>query len=53
MGNMFEAMKRLGLEGRAHLEWISAKLGDRSSRKWSPGFVEQIRALDPGPLRAE
>ena len=34
-GNMLDAMKRLGLEGRIHLEWVSAKLGDRSSRKRS------------------
>nr|QNO50492.1 hypothetical protein EGLMOMJH_00031 [Methanosarcinales archaeon ANME-2c ERB4] len=37
-GGMLEAMKRPGLEGRVHLEWISAKMGDRSSRRLSPSL---------------
>ena len=53
MDSILDAMKLLGLEGRVHLEWVSAKLEDRSSRRRSPGFVERIRALGPSPLRAE
>ena len=51
MVNVVDAMKLLGLKGRIQFEWVSAKPGDPSSRRHSPGFVEQIRALDPSPLR--
>jgi coenzyme F420-reducing hydrogenase delta subunit len=46
MGNMLEVMKRLGLEGRVHLERVSASEGPKF-RDTVTEFVEQIRALDP------
>ena len=52
MGNVVDAMKHLGLEGRVHLEWVSASEGPKF-RETVTEFVEQIRALGPSPLRAE
>ena len=50
MGNILDAMKRLGLEGRVHLEWVSASEGPKF-RETVTEFVEQIRELGPSPLR--
>ena len=50
MGNVVDAMKLLGLEGRVHLEWVSASEGPKF-RETVTEFVEQIRALGPSPLR--
>ncbi len=46
MGNVVDAMKLLGLEGRVHLEWASASEGPKF-RETVTEFVEQIGALDP------
>ena len=43
-------MKRPGLEGRVYLEWASASEGPKFKETVTE-FVEQIRALDPSPLR--
>ena len=51
-GDVVDAMKLLGLEGRVHLEWVSASEGPKF-RETVTEFVEQIRALGPSPLRAE
>jgi len=48
--SIVDAMKLLGLEGRVHLEWVSASEGPKF-RETVTEFVEQIRALDPSPLR--
>ena len=45
MGNILDAMKLLGLESRAHLEWVSASEGPKFQTVTE--FVEQIRALGP------
>jgi F420-non-reducing hydrogenase iron-sulfur subunit len=50
MGNVVGAMKLLGLEGRVHLEWVSASEGPKFKDTVTE-FVEQIRALGPSPLR--
>jgi F420-non-reducing hydrogenase iron-sulfur subunit len=52
MGNMLEAVKRLGLEGMVHREWVSASEGAKF-KEIVTEFIERIRALDPSPLRAE
>ncbi|MEA3281654.1 MAG: hydrogenase iron-sulfur subunit [Euryarchaeota archaeon] len=50
MGDVIDAMELLGLEGRVHLEWVSASEGQKF-RETVTEFVEQIRALGPSPLR--
>jgi len=50
MGNVVDAMKLLGLEGRVRLEWVSASEGPKF-RETVTEFVEQIKALGPSPLR--
>ena len=52
MGDVVDAMKHLGLEGKVHLEWVSASEGPKFKETVTE-FVEQIRALGPSPLRAE
>ena len=52
MGDVVDAMKLLGLEGRAHLEWVSASEGPKFKDTVTE-FVEQIGTLGPSPLRAE
>ena len=52
MKNVVEAMKLLGLEGKVHLEWVSASEGPKFCETVTE-FVERIRALDHSPLRAE
>jgi F420-non-reducing hydrogenase iron-sulfur subunit len=52
MENVVDAMELLGLEGRVHLEWVSASEGPKF-RDTVTEFVEQIKALGPSPLRAE
>jgi len=52
MGDVVGAMKLLELEGRVHLEWVSASEGPKF-RETVTEFVEQIRVLDPSPLRTE
>ncbi len=49
MGNILDAMKLLGLESRAHLEWVSASEGPKFQTVTE--FVEQIRTLGTSPLR--
>jgi len=51
-GGIVVAMKLLELEGRAHLEWVSESEGPKF-KEMVTKFVEQIRALDPCPLRVE
>ena len=50
MDNIVDAMKLLGLEGRVHIEWVSASEGPKFKETVTE-FVEQIRALGPSPLR--
>ena len=52
MGNIIEAMKLLGIEGRVHLECPSAS-EEPKFKETVTEFVEQIRELGPSPLRAE
>ena len=52
MGDVVDAVKLLGLEGRVHLEWVSASECPKF-RETVTEFVDQIRALDPSPLRTE
>jgi hypothetical protein len=44
MVNVVDAMKLLGLEGRVHLEWVSASEGHKLKDTVTE-FVEQVRAL--------
>ena len=46
MEHVVDAMEHLGLEGRVRLEWISAKLGDRSFGRRSPSLSDRSRRLD-------
>jgi len=45
-----EALRPLGMEGRVHLEWISAAEGQRFGEAVTE-FVERVRALGPNPMR--
>ncbi|MCD6145138.1 MAG: hypothetical protein J7J03_01885 [Methanosarcinales archaeon] len=43
MEPVVDAMEHPGLEGRTRLEWISAKLGDRSFGRRSLSLSERLR----------
>jgi F420-non-reducing hydrogenase iron-sulfur subunit len=50
MKDMVDALEHLGLDGRLHLEWVSAAEGKKFQETLT-GFVEKIRALGPSPLK--
>lgn len=50
MKDMVDALNHLGLDGRLHLEWVSAAEG-KKFQETITDFVEKIRALGPSPLR--
>ncbi|MDF1534733.1 MAG: hydrogenase iron-sulfur subunit [Methanosarcinaceae archaeon] len=50
MKDMVDALERMGLNGRLHLEWVSAAEG-KKFQETMINFVDKIKALGPSPLK--